>query len=96
MECTVRPVVGEVYRWLYVQFFKTYGYGSSESFEGSQMQIYTPVDDLPDDPYQVFVFIDWFSEYYSEPFVPGQVVECYNTDPYPIEPDYKFSFDPLT
>lgn len=93
--CTIRPVVGEVYDYLYVQFKRTYGFGQVY-VDGEQIVVSTPDEEYPEEPYYVQVYVDWNSIEYSEPFRAGTVVECSCSYAYPIEPDWKFSFDPIT
>jgi hypothetical protein len=93
-ECTNRPVVGEVYNTLYVQFFRAFGYGDAANFE-NQLEIFTPIEGIPD-PYIVALYYDWRSPEFDEPFEVGAVVECINMDPYPFRDEFKVSFDPLT
>lgn len=92
-DCTIRPVVGEVYEYLYVMCMKDYGF--NQSYWNEQFRLITPDLEYPEDPYSMNLYIDWWSSDYNNPFTAGMVIECINGDPYPIEPDMLFSFDPL-
>lgn len=92
----MRPVVGEVYENLYVQLHRDYGFDQGYVEPSGQMVVSTPEEQYPDDPYYVSLYVDWISEEYHNPLSNGDVIECSNGFPYPIEPGWKFSFDKLT
>lgn len=94
-DCTERPVVGQEYSELYAQINKDYGLNDGRDF-GNGVFISTPSAEYPEDPYFVLLYGDWFSDEYGDPLRAGMVIECSNSSPYPIEPDWEFSFDPLT
>lgn len=88
--------MGEVYESLYVQLKRDFGFGQAYYDASRQLLVDTPDEQWPEDPYYVTVYIDWVSEEYYAPFSAGMVIECINYRPTPIEPDWRFSFDPLT
>ena len=51
------------------------GLGDSASWS-TNLFIWTPDSQYPDDPYGVTWYVDWVSDDHSEPFSAGDIIEC--------------------
>lgn len=73
-----------MYSDLYVRLNRAYGYGGATSYviDGlTKLAVVTPSDDIPYDPYAVYLLADWASDDFDSPFQAGQVVKVTNPDP---------------
>lgn len=78
--CTTKPSAGSSYNKLYARLNRAFGIGSSKAWTGSsaceKLDIVTPTEDVPDDPYAVTVYENFVSEDSTVGYTAGQVIEC--------------------
>lgn len=87
---------------VYLQFNRSVEYGEYFSYNETgntytKLQIESPNEELPDDPYKAYVWIDYTSENRQDPIEVGTVLACtYSTPTQPLEipADAVFSFGP--
>lgn len=82
-----------MYEYLYVQLMRVYGIDQDFSVPG-QIDIYCATTEYPDDPYCVYLYVDWASQDYFAPLT--GVIECRCSYGITIKEDWMFSFDPIT
>lgn len=82
--CTQHPVVGEEYDHFYVKLNRSFLFGETAVYQGSnyptsyedQCGVFTPTDLNPGDTYNIELFVDFFSTGSTDsPFLAGAVVE---------------------
>jgi len=87
---------------VYLQFNRSVEYGEKFIYNETgdtyaKLEIYSPNEELPDDPYRAFVWIDYPSEELQDPIEAGTVLACTDHDPAgaaEIPADAVFSFGP--
>lgn len=79
--CTLLPTTGGLYPSLFVRLNIAFGFGDSCDYinegQDNMVKVTTPSEGVPDDPYSINLYVNWFSEDFDSPFSAGQVIECF-------------------
>ena len=70
---------------IYVRLNQDFGFGDDSHWGNvaqprTNLDVYTPTTENPQDNYSIRCWLDWISSETDEPFVSGQVVEINNTN----------------
>jgi hypothetical protein len=96
-ECTERPVVGQTYTTLYVKLHKAFGFGDINTWGDatdvfSNLTVFTPTNEEPEEKYAVGLWTDWFSADTTEPFTSGQIIAVTTEVNDPVRSSAVFDF----